>query len=119
MSAVLRMKMAGHRCDRATTPEGWYVDGRGRELHWGPLTTCGSAALLIDAAKPGFYRLIDGGGNKTVRIDRPYAPTRHRAVSPAGLTLTRRTAKVNDSGTTLAAVMTAARYEWRVKTQEG
>ena len=107
------------RCDRAATPEGWYIDGRGHAVSWGPLTACGSAALLVNAAEPGYYRLIDGGGNETMRIDKPYAPKRYRAVSLAGVTLARRAADRDGNGATIAAVMTAIRYEWRVEKPDG
>ena len=101
------------RCDRAQTPNGWYVDGRGREATSGPLTACGSAVLLVDSACPGFYRLIDGGGNTAIRIGRQFAPSHYRAISIDNEVLADRIADSDDSGAVIKILPEAVRYEWQ------
>ena len=101
------------RCDRAQTPNGWYVDGRGREATSGPLTACGSAVLLVDSACPGFYRLIDGGGNTAIRIGRQFAPSHYRVISIDNEVLADRVADSDDSGAVIKILSEAVRYEWQ------
>jgi len=105
--------VAGLRCDRAMTPEGWYLDGRGHEVRWGPLAASGSVALLTDPAEPRRRRLIDGGGNDIIRIEAPFGPRRYRALSPENKLLARRTATKDGTASVITAVAGAARYEWR------
>lgn len=102
------------RCDRAQTPDGWYVDGRGQAVTWGPLTASGSATLLLDPAKPGFCRLIDGGGNESIRIGHPFAPSLYRAISIEGDILAEGMATQDDQFSIVNMIPQAIRYEWQI-----
>lgn len=102
----------GGRCDRAQTPAGWYADGRGRSMTWGPLALRGSAALLVDPAAPGHIGLIDGGGNNEFRIARPYAPGHYRALSADREVIAECQAQEDEAGAILKTVPGAVRYEW-------
>jgi hypothetical protein len=74
----------GRRVDRAETPGGWFLDGRGATVSWGPLTADGCVALLADPSREPSWRLIDGGGNTTLRVAADAAPARLRAVAQDG-----------------------------------
>jgi hypothetical protein len=100
------------RQDMAQTPEGWFVDGRGQEVEYGPLAARGSAALLVPAARPGCYRLIDGGGNDTFRIAFAHASAQAIAFNEKGERLAETSFAKRGKWSVLAAVPNAVRYEW-------
>jgi hypothetical protein len=77
-------EIEGRRCDRAETPGGWFLDGRGAALAWGPITASGSVALITDPSQEIPWKLIDGGGNTTIRLAAMATPARLRARAEDG-----------------------------------
>ena len=99
------------RCDRAETPGGWFLDGRGTAVSWGPLTADGCAALLADPSREPAWTLIDGGGNTVIRVAADASPARLRAVAQDGEVLAEIEPPVEAGYRCLRPVGGAVRYE--------
>lgn len=103
----------GARTDRAQASDGWFVDGRGRPVQWGPLTTSGCAALLLDPAQPQSRCLIDGGGAEAIRVDPPHAAESCEALDADARTLATCSNSSPEGWMVIRMVPGAVRYQWR------
>ena len=101
----------GRRCDRAETPGGWFLDGRGQTVTWGPLTADGCVALLADPSREPAWTLIDGGGNTVIRVAADASPARLRAVAQNGEVLAEIEPAVEAGYRRILPVGGAVRYE--------